>query len=122
MRTSELLGCALLSSGGGLKSICVSLLELCPSSGKVLASTLSDRGGERLGFRAGADFDCVCVFEGDGGFEVWAPSAAVQLTRTMASRLRMNLFYRYVWVERNASRQRRAVSSSGYRLPSCSIR
>src|SRR6202041_3944657 len=46
----ELFGCALASSSGGVKSVCVSLLELSPNSGpNSSACTRSDRGGMKLG-------------------------------------------------------------------------
>src|SRR5580692_4107125 len=46
----ELFGCALASSSGGVKSVCVSLLELSPNSGpNSSARTRSDRGGATLG-------------------------------------------------------------------------
>src|SRR5580704_18376824 len=48
VKASPLFGCALASSAGGLKSTWSSLLELSPS-GNAPASTLSDRGGARLG-------------------------------------------------------------------------
>src|SRR5258708_5409412 len=56
----ELCGCALASSAGGLKSICVSLLELCPTSEpRSSACTRSERGGAMPGARffAGSVFD-----------------------------------------------------------------
>src|SRR5271166_4240349 len=44
----ELCGWALASSSGGLKSVSVSLLELCPvAEPRSLASTRSERGGAR---------------------------------------------------------------------------
>src|SRR6266576_4376652 len=50
LRASELSGWSFASFGGGLKSICVSLLELSPrSSPREAASTLSERGGARFG-------------------------------------------------------------------------
>ena len=49
---SELFGCAAASSGGGLRSICESLLELSPSSTES-ALTRSERGGSRFGRGAG---------------------------------------------------------------------
>src|ERR1700692_3600408 len=46
----ELLGCALASSSGGVKSVCVSLLELSPNSApNSSACTRSDRGGVKVG-------------------------------------------------------------------------
>src|ERR1700719_870980 len=58
---AELLGCALASSSGGLKSTWVSLLELCPTPSRSSARTRSDRGGSMLGalgarFAGGSEF------------------------------------------------------------------
>src|SRR5580692_12173535 len=76
---SELLGWSFASFGGGLKSICVSLLELSPrSSPRESALTLSERGGARFGLCAddlsGADgVELVfCDFAGTDGDEFCA--------------------------------------------------
>jgi hypothetical protein len=66
---AELFGCVLESSAGGLKSICVSLLELSPiSDPKSSACTRSDRGGARLEPEA---VDCV-EFGCPGAGELWS--------------------------------------------------
>jgi len=62
---AELCGCALSSPGGGLKSICESLLELSPGSlGNEEASTRSERGGG--GFGGGAGAGLLAAFESGG--------------------------------------------------------
>ena len=65
----ELRGCPFASSAGGLKSTCVSLLELSPTAGpRSSTCTRSERGGAILGARffvasfAGAD--CAGVSSG----------------------------------------------------------
>src|SRR5436305_6461898 len=89
-----LLGCALASSAGGLRSIWVDLLELCPSSGNVLASTRSERGGARLGFRAGVDCEDCFDFEAEfGSLEFCAHTATLPIIKRANNRLRMHLFY-----------------------------
>ena len=113
-------------------SISVSLLELCPSS-KASASTLSDLGGARFGFRAAEVLDDAeagdCELDGpalDGlefcGLEFCAKTPKQNPSNETGRKLRINLFYRSPRVARNACRHLRAVSNSENRLPSCSMR
>src|SRR5215469_6600560 len=80
LRRAEPCGCSLASSGGGLRSTCVSLLELSPASaGREEASTWSERGGARFGLGAGnlsaADLDSeFCDLAGAAGDEFCAPA------------------------------------------------
>ena len=71
------------------------LLELCPSSGKVLASTRSERGGARLGLRAGVDDEDSFDFEEaeSGALEFCAQAATLATIKRANNRLRMHLFY-----------------------------
>jgi len=112
----------------------VSLLELSPS-GKVLAFTLSERGGARFGVRSedlgdvesGADeFDGESGEAGLDGLESCArtatPPTNKPANKKTQSKLRIELFYSPSWAVRNACRHLRAVSNSENRLPSCSTR
>src|SRR5271165_1758070 len=136
--TSALFGCALVSSGGGLRSTCESLLELSPSSSES-AGTRSERGASRFGRRAGVESDredggkdgdeveddpesCFAGAEPEAG-ELCAHTTALPSRNTKSKeQRRIALFYLPPRVARYASRHRRAVSSSENRLPSCSIR
>src|ERR1700728_527792 len=69
---AELCGCVLASSSGASKSVCSSLLELCPKSEpRSVTLTRSERGGARSGVRGG--FAESGLSEEDGGDEGGAP-------------------------------------------------
>src|SRR5579864_2340767 len=99
LRASGFCGCAFASSAGGLRSIRVSLLELCPdSSPNSLALMVSDRGGARFGVCAAAGLDeevsCGCAFEGVElpGLEFCAHTLRLHASPTIKSKLRIELF------------------------------
>ena len=84
------------SSGGGLKSISVSLLELSPgSASRESAFTLSDRGGVRLGVRGVVGLEeaesGACEFGGAEleELEVCAHTAMLHPITKMKSKLRI---------------------------------
>src|SRR3954447_6034248 len=93
---SELFGCAFVSSGGGLRSICVSLLELRPAvSPRLLAFTRSERGASRFGVRCQVDFDAESAFfefAGVLGAEFCANATALAHSRITKRHLRIGLF------------------------------
>src|SRR5437660_4484171 len=108
LRTSELSGWSFASFGGGLKSICVSLLELSPrSSPREAASTLSERGGARFGLCAGADEVELgfCDFAGADGDEFCAAAKPTPRSNTIR-KLRIGLCSLPSCCLRKASRQR----------------
>src|SRR5271166_3044117 len=133
----SLCGCDLSSSLGGLKSTCVSLLELSPAlSPSSPTLTRSERGGATFGGGIWGDDDfeeaCdgelagACAFE---GVDDWAAITTLEPSSKVRNKKRIPLFYAiasgpfqiYVCrAARNPCRQRRAVSNSGNRLPSCS--
>src|SRR5580698_3192912 len=94
IRMSELCGWALTSSGGGLRSIGESLLELSPGPlSRSVALTRSERGGARLGVR-GEGFDVVSGDWAFAGAEFCAPAPRVQASIGIRSEQRIGLFYR----------------------------
>jgi len=121
----------------------VSLLELSPSLNSS-ALTRSERGGARVGLRGVAGFaggdeaeSGACAFDGAelAGVEFCAQTPTVHASNATRSQLRIGLFYRppcsqkadfqhfsHTCVARKAFRHLLAVSSSEYRLPSCSTR
>src|SRR5271165_3713713 len=136
----SLCGCDLSSLAGGLRSTCVSLLELSPIlSPSWPTLTRSERGGATFGGGICCDGD---AFEesraggfagacGSEGAEDWASSIRLEPNSNATNKKRILIFYaifdgRYLIyarrAARNSCRQRRAVSNSGNRLPSCSTR
>ena len=72
-----------------------SLLELSPGPlSRSAALTRSDRGGARLGARAGG-LDGVSGAWGLEGAEFCAQAPRVQVSNEIRSNLRIRLFYRY---------------------------
>ena len=140
IRMSELSGWALSSSGGGLKSIGVSLLELSPSFHIVGTDAIGPRGRERrvvrrgrLGSgRRGGIWRLRIRRSRIGRSGVLRPhgDAACEQMTTIKSQLRIEIIlppacftgacslkYAQTWLARKACRHLRAVSNSGTGFP-----